>query len=45
MTKRGSSFEMRVVKLTGGGLVNEIGVVFILRDVVRIFVSFLFYLF
>ena len=44
MTKWGSSFEMRVVILIEGGLVYEIGGVFILRDVVRIFVSFLFFL-
>ena len=44
MTKRGSSFEMRVFILIGGGLVKEIGGVLILRDVVQIFVSFLFFL-
>ena len=44
MTKKGSSFEMRVVILVGGGLVQKIGGV-LLRDVARIFVSFLFFLF
>ena len=44
VTKRGSSFEMRVFILIGGGLVKEIGGVLILRDVVQIFVSFLFFL-
>ena len=42
VTKRRSSFEMRVVILIGGELVYEIEGVF-MRDVVRIFVSFLFF--
>ena len=44
MTKRGSSFKMRVVILIEGGLVLEIKGVCI-RDVVRILVSVLFFLF
>ena len=46
MTKRGSSFEIRVVILIGGVSIGEfvIGGVF-MRDVVRIFESFLFFLF
>ena len=47
MTKRGSSFEVRIVILIGGGLVYEIFVIggVYMRDVVRIFVSFLYFLF
>ena len=47
MTKIGTSFEMRVFIHIGGGLEYEIflrGVFIFLKDVVRIFVSFLFFL-
>ena len=48
VTKRGSSFGMRVVMYLGGELVYEIfllgGVFIFLRDVVRTFCIFLFFL-
>ena len=44
VTKRGSSHVVRVVILIGGGCIEDRGSVY-MWDVMRIFVSFLFFLF